>query len=155
VAALHEHLGPLLLGLQTIQNVILIDEEGKALSLMRPPDVPVQAPAPAHSPDWVSINWYGTHYEFTPTQGKCVRALWQAWKTGVPELSQQRILEAANSAQDRLKLLFRGKGKRGMHPAWGTLIVSPQRGFYRLQPPVPERALPPPGTEFPPPRPRS
>jgi hypothetical protein len=63
-----------------------------------------------------------------------MRVLWQAWANGTPEVTQETLLAAANTAQDRVDQVFRIRN--GMHPAWGTLIISPQRGTYQLQPPT-------------------
>ena len=38
----------------------------------------------AHSPDFRSVIWFGTKYQFSPTQAASVRCLWQAWEDGFP-----------------------------------------------------------------------
>jgi hypothetical protein len=91
-------------------------------------------PEALHSPDFRSVNWFGRPYRFSELQAACVRALWEAWEQGTPELSQQTILEAAESDQTRLDHVFRNRGRQP-HPAFGSMIVSTGQGVYRLQPP--------------------
>lgn len=84
-----------------------------------------------HSPDFHSVNWFGTRYEFTGQQAACVRVLWEAWKTGCPAVGGVTVLEAAGSDAERLLLVFRD------HPAWGTMIVPGERkGNYQLNAPA-------------------
>lgn len=91
--------------------------------------------APArHSSDYRSVHWFGTDYNFTPTQAPVVTALWAAWENGTPELGHATLFEASGSAMDsssgRLLDIFRD------HPAWMTMIVSGStKGSYRLQEP--------------------
>jgi hypothetical protein len=81
-----------------------------------------------HSPDFHSVNWFGTRYEFTGQQAACVRVLWEAWKKGCPAVGGQAVLEAAGSDAERLPLVFRD------HSAWGTMIVPGERkGNYQLK----------------------
>ena len=75
------------------------------------------------------MHWYGEVYNFTANQAACVAKLWQAWENKTPVVGGQALLEAAGCAQERLDLVFRG------HDAWGTMIVSPNKGAYCLQPP--------------------
>lgn len=84
----------------------------------------------AHSPDFRSVNWFGTLYTFSATQAACVRVLWEAWEQKTPELGQEYILEQAESASPRLSALF------GDNKAWGTMIISgTSKGSFRLQEP--------------------
>jgi len=108
------------------------------------PDVgaPVPTPqTPTHSPDFVSVDWYGTRYEFSKgNQAQAVRVLWEAWKSGGHSLTQEKIGEKIESAADRFDLAktFR-KRKHGCgyesHPAWRTMIQQASKGSYRLTPP--------------------
>ena len=87
-----------------------------------------------HSDDYRSVDWFGQFYQFSPTQGAIVAILWRHWENGVPEVSQDYLLEAVGSEANRLTDLFRGG--RGRHPAWGTMIQpGSTRGTYRLVPP--------------------
>lgn len=89
---------------------------------------------PTHSPDFRSVNWFGTPYAFTPKQAAVVGVLWQAWEANSPDVGQQTILEAVDSDQGRLDHVFRAQGQP--HPAWGKMIVASSRGVYRLQEPA-------------------
>jgi len=98
-----------------------------------------QQPAPAtprpeisHADDFRSVRWYGTEYIFTPTQAACVRVLWEAWERGSPVVGQASILEAADSTGSRLRDVF----EKGMHPAWGTMIVPARKGAFRFAEPA-------------------
>ena len=51
----------------------------------------------AHSPDFRSVNWYGTVYEFTGNQAIVVKVLWEAFHSGVPVVGDQTLLEAIDS----------------------------------------------------------
>lgn len=82
-----------------------------------------------HSPDFRSVHWFGTPYTFSPTQAAIVKALWEAWESGTPEVGTSALLEAADSTSERVDHLFRD------HPAWGELIVTPRRGMVALQEP--------------------
>ena len=87
----------------------------------------------AHNEDFHTVHWFGTEYHFTHTQAACVKALWQAWLDGTPEVSGQTILEAADSSSNRLSQVF-GRNQ----PAWRTMIVrGEKKGTYRLN--VPEK----------------
>lgn len=94
------------------------------------------APTVLHSPDFASVNWFGTLYEFTTNQAACIKVLWEAWQAGTPTLSQREILEAAGVSSERLDKVFEEKkqGKLIKNPAWTDMIDSPKRGKYRLKP---------------------
>ena len=100
-----------------------LDQFGAALRLS-----PVK-PDARHSPDFVSVFWFGTEYTFTTNQAACVKVLWEAWTNRTPTLAQETILDAAGISQDRLDMVFRG------HAAWGAMIVTPLKGKYRLKEP--------------------
>jgi len=87
----------------------------------------------AHSDDFRSVNWFGTPHGFTPTQAACVKILWKHWEQNTPDVGQDTILEAVESAQGRLDYVF----KNGKHPAWGTMIVKGStKGAFRLAKPT-------------------
>ncbi len=101
------------------------------------PPTPDAAPDPAssssHSRDFASVNWRGTVYTFTPTQRLVVAALWQAREDGHPFMSQEALLDAAESDGRKLRDVFRN------HPAWNVMIVQGLAaggplGTYRLAP---------------------
>ena len=60
-----------------------------------------------HSPDFRTINWYGTPYKLTATQAAVVRVLWEARDNGTPDVGQHTLLEEAGSESSRLVDLFR------------------------------------------------
>lgn len=79
-----------------------------------------------HSPDFASAMWKGVKYRFTKIQRMVVRELWRAWENGTPELSQEYLLEVAESSSAKLSDVFSG------HPAWGVMIVPGGRGSFQL-----------------------
>jgi hypothetical protein len=101
-------------------------------------------PGVCHSPDFLSVAWFGESYTFNKSQAACVAVLWAAAERGTPELHQTTILAEADEqnglprdAYGRLIDVFRKKtnGKREKHPAWGTLIIQgTSRGAFRLAP---------------------
>lgn len=96
-----------------------------------PPHVAVAEATPnvlEPSEDFRSMNWNGTLYEFTPTQSRCLEVLYKAWQSRSPVIGQDLILERADSNSEKLRDVF----DKGKHPAWGTLIVSPGKGLFRL-----------------------
>ncbi len=86
------------------------------------------AQAISHSDDFRSVTYHGQEYTFTRNQAAAIRLLWQQ-EGG--ELGQDYILAEIESLASRLRDVF--KQKNGVHPAWGTLIVSGQKkGTFRL-----------------------
>lgn len=74
-----------------------------------------------------SVLWDGACYTFTATQARAVEALWNAAEEGTPEMHQSDVLDAANSDQLSLSMVFRG------HPAWNVMIVrGTGKGMFRL-----------------------
>ena len=105
---------------------------------------PVEAVGPAkptHSPDFTSVDWFGTRYTFAKgNQAESVRVLWDAWASGGHSVSQETIGDRIGSTARRFELAktLRCKGpdgKTGPHPAWGTMIKQESKGSYRLAPP--------------------
>jgi len=80
----------------------------------------------AHSSDFGTLVWNGTEYKFSKTQAACIKILFENWQNGTPEVMGETLLEASLSSREELRLIFRNSG------AWGTLITSPRKGFYRL-----------------------
>lgn len=88
---------------------------GNGRSQMEPPqDFGKKA---THSPDFRSVNWFGTEHGFTPNQATVVAALWGAWEKGSPDIGDSYLIEFADSNSARLDLVFRGNS------AWGTTAV--------------------------------
>jgi hypothetical protein len=92
---------------------------------------------PKHSSDFRSVVWYGTPFQFTPTQAACVKVLWREWENGTPEVGEDAILEDPEVEADAKRLIdvFRDKkSPTGYHPAWRTMIVvGATKGSYRLK----------------------
>jgi hypothetical protein len=86
------------------------------------------------SDDFRSVNWHGKRHTFTPNQAACVEVLWKCWVGGTPVVGGMEILKRAGVSADRLVDVFRVRDgtRRVKHPAWGTMIVSPSKGAYRL-----------------------
>lgn len=83
--------------------------------------------SPRHSPDFRSVDWFGTKYEFTGSQAAVVEILWKAWKNGTPSVGDHYILQKISSECKYLKDLFR------RNPAYMNMIrPSKTRGSHRL-----------------------
>lgn len=82
-----------------------------------PPLVGPDAARATHAPDFSSVNWYGTVYTFTPAQRPVIALLWEANEDGYRHVSQDALLQEAESDCDRLRSLFSNS------PAWGKLVV--------------------------------
>jgi hypothetical protein len=87
----------------------------------------------ADSPDYAAVVWRGQRYTFSRKQRRAVALLFQAKDDGYNYVSQEMLLDAAESDQLRLRELFRD------HPCWGTMIVSGledggRQGTYRISP---------------------
>ena len=87
-----------------------------------------------HGPDHAAVNWYGVLYTFAPKQRIVIAALLNARDQCYDWVSQEVLLELAESDSGKLRELF------CRHPAWGTLIVSALHhggpaGAYRLATP--------------------
>jgi hypothetical protein len=93
-----------------------------------PPLEPLTKPAAFHSPDYSTVCWNGISYVFSPQQAACVRALWEAWENGVPEVSVRQLLRAAGSFCPRIRDIF----EKGTHRAWGAMIIRGRKRTYRL-----------------------
>ncbi len=96
--------------------------------------VPMGFPVPParHSSDFTFVYWFGTEHTFTKTQAACVRVLWEEWEKKTPALSEETIIEKAGSQGSRLRDVFKSK-KKGIHEAWGTMIVEAGKGSFQLQ----------------------
>jgi hypothetical protein len=82
----------------------------------------------AHSPDFRSVNWFGTEYSFTANQAACVKALWDAWDKGTPDVGQVTLQTEAD-IESQPRHLFR------KNAAWGNMIVRGNtKGTLRLRP---------------------
>lgn len=96
--------------------------------------LPARRHGVTHGTDHAALNWYGTLYTFAPKQRIVIAALLHARDQCYDWVSQEVLLELAESDGGRLRDLFRG------HPAWGVLIVPAllhggPAGAYRLATP--------------------
>lgn len=83
------------------------------------------------SSDGRSLRWFGRSYAFSAAQGAVVRALYDAWQAGSPEVAGQRLLELAESDGGRVRDLF---WKTSGWPAFEDGVIGPGRtkGTLRL-----------------------
>jgi hypothetical protein len=82
-----------------------------------------------YAEDFRSVVLRGVAYSLTPRQAQVIELLFGVRGTGMPELSQEYILDRIGSKSLRLTLrdVFRKS------PAWKTLVVpGDRRGMYRL-----------------------
>lgn len=81
----------------------------------------------AHSPDFRWVTWFGTDYQFTPTQAHIVATLWKAWRERTYDVGHSFLLDEAGSEVSRLLDAFK------KHPAWKTMIIEgTTKGTARL-----------------------
>jgi hypothetical protein len=100
---------------------------------------PVTKAGATHSPDFTSVDWFGTRYVFSKgKQAGCVQALWKAWEDGGHNLTKDRIAEdvSPDIVRFRLSHVFRNQKTRTYHPAWGTMIQSQGKGVFGLVAPI-------------------
>jgi hypothetical protein len=119
--------------------VVVHTREGHVLTLTVPPasaGVPQERPEPApdpdvgHSPDFRSVRWHGRQFAFTRAQAAAVSLLWDAWRAGAPDVGDELLRRATDTASINLRDSFRGSD------AWGVLIVpGGTRGTHRLAEP--------------------
>ncbi len=87
-------------------------------------------------PNFLTFRWGKQRFHFAKgNQAESVRVLWEEWGKGGHMVSEMTIGDRIGSQATRFRLsdVFR-RGKK-MHPAWGTLIVSPQKGCFLLENP--------------------
>lgn len=83
-----------------------------------------------HSQDYSQVSLNGEPYLFTgEIQRSAIRILHAASRSGQPWLTGKTLLKQAGSSDLSMRMgnLFR------RHPAWGTIVVSNNRGQYRLR----------------------
>lgn len=89
----------------------------------------------SHSPDFRSVRWFGTSYEFNPAQAHAVRVLWGAWEQGGLSVGQERIAEEIGSSAGRYRLLDTFRSRGVTHEAFRAMIQRAGKGAYKLVPP--------------------
>lgn len=94
----------------------------------------------SHSSDFTSVVWRGQSYAFRKgQQAESIKVLWKAYESGTPTLSQETIGERIGSSSDSFELRkvfrYRVKGDYVQHPAWRTMITSPNKGIFSLKSP--------------------
>ncbi len=81
-----------------------------------------------HLPDYSQVTLNGENYLFTgDIQKKVISILHKAAKTDNIWQSGKRVLQQAGSTNTRMSNLF------ARHHCWGSLLLSDQRGKYRLR----------------------
>lgn len=107
----------------------LLSGETISHPIPKAPERPAR-PQVSHSPDFRSVHWHGEDFTFTEKQAAVVRALWEAWEDGSPEIGCNTLLQLAGSESERLRDVFQN------NPNWTSLIVpGARRGTYRLREP--------------------
>lgn len=94
------------------------------------------APSMQPGPDYLTFRWGERRFSFSKgNQAQSVRVLWEAWANGGHMVNEETIGDRIGSQASRFRLadVFRRGNK--WHLAWGTLIVSPQKGCYSLDNP--------------------
>jgi hypothetical protein len=87
------------------------------------------AAAIRHNDTFSSVTLNGRSYSLTPGQACAVRLLYDARARGTPDIEHRRIivhLHQHGYSTNRLRDLFMASH------AWGSLVISPRRGLYRL-----------------------
>lgn len=100
--------------------------------------VAVPSTETTHSPDFSTVNWYGTQYRFSKgNQTGVVKALWKAWSSGKHGLNSETIGSTVKPTSDSFSVrdTFRVRRSNQMHPAWDTMIKSIGKGAFALVPP--------------------
>jgi hypothetical protein len=75
------------------------------------------AAKPSHAPNFETVSWKGRMYKLTQQQRIIIAILWRAWEDGHPFISGAYLLERADTAANKLSVVFRKS------EAWGNLIV--------------------------------
>ncbi len=83
-----------------------------------------------HTPDYAQVTLNGETFLFTGTVNReVIRILHEAAKAGQPWQSGKATLAKAGSQDAEAKM----RNLLGSHPCWGKLLLSNQRGRYRLR----------------------
>jgi hypothetical protein len=90
-------------------------------------NAPAQNSTFEHADDYSWVRFRCEEYRLGPVAAAIVECLHKAYQRGQPEMTGARLLEIAGApGTSHLRSFFRSNG------AWKTLVVSPQRGRYRL-----------------------
>ena len=137
---------------ESLERLVLLEHGASGLT-----SPPVTAKgSPSHNDDFTWVTFSGSEYRFNRGQGQIVRLLWKQYEIGGLPLSEQSIGEQIGSQSDRFRMLHRfrfrnpaaspsldGEGEDfettsssyNTHPAWNTLIYSPEPGFFAIRDP--------------------
>lgn len=137
LAAIQQYVSSKYIGQTAVELSLRLSGGGRVKEPIPPTavriDVPPQqvwasGPAPKHTEGFRRVYWPGLgEFTFSWKQGAAVRELWAAWEEQSPGVSQEAVLQAAESDCARLYDLFR------RHSAWGVLIIQGDKsGTYRL-----------------------
>jgi hypothetical protein len=87
----------------------------------------------SHSPDFLSVNWFGTPYTFRPNQqAAVVRVLWEEFDAGGHGLGKQTIKDRIESRAEDYRVRSSFKTSKGTHEAFGTMIQEIRPGVFAL-----------------------
>ncbi len=96
--------------------------------IRRTPEAPSEAGV-CPGPGFRSVRHGGRLYGFTEMQARAVKALYDAWAAGTPDVPDEDLLRAAGTESVKLGDVFRDSD------AWNTLVVGgASRGTHRLAP---------------------
>jgi hypothetical protein len=111
----------------TLFAVDTAEWKSKLLEAEADQTAPSQDLAFDHAEDYSWVKFNGKLYRLGPIAARVVEALDAADQRGEPGMKGARLLEIAGAPDtSRLRDFFRNTG------VWNTLIVSPQKGWYRL-----------------------
>jgi hypothetical protein len=79
-----------------------------------------------HGPDYRSVVWFGTPYQFSKMRADAVAVLWDAWERGTPDVSEGALKQLIGSDSERSHEVLRD------HPAWRRMIDRGVPGCLRL-----------------------
>lgn len=99
------------------------------LEKLEEPEESKPEPALKHSPDFRAIT-AKIKFELTEDQAKVVKMLWEARNNGIDSLSGDEILVEIDLVDKNFTKKMKEVFKRS--PAWNSLVISPKRGFYKL-----------------------
>ncbi|HEY2411572.1 MAG TPA: PfkB family carbohydrate kinase [Pirellulaceae bacterium] len=83
---------------------------------------------PKFSSDYRSVRWLGETHTFTEKQATVVKTLYEHWRAGIPDVSHDALLDAADSDGSRLVDLF----KRNQKAYRAMITQGARRGTARL-----------------------
>lgn len=115
----------------SIKDVLEFEKEEKLLTKSKEENLKTKDESIEHSEDFRSIRKAGKDFSLTSKQAVVISILHDHWKNKIPDVSQEHLLERANSNGRRLRDLFKGPRYK---EAWENLITEGKRkGLFRLK----------------------